>query len=158
MKRVIIIVVIMLLVAGGGIAGLMVLDIVPNPFAESEEEMAEGEGEDGGEPAFVPPERAPILYPLEDLVIPVIIDGRVIKRVYITARMEIVPGNRPAVENGLSRVESALNENLLVYFQRHFSKNRRLNPRGIKRVMRKAAKDVYGDMIADVFLLTIFEQ
>lgn len=87
MKRVIIIVLVMLFVAGGGIAGLMVLDIVQNPVAE-EEDMAEGGEGVGGKPAFVPPERASQLYPLEDLVIPIIIDGRVIKRVYITARMK----------------------------------------------------------------------
>ena len=68
MKRVIVIVTIMLLVAGSAISGLMVLDIVPNPFAEAEE-MAEGEVDDKesqGNSGFIPPERAPILYPLED--------------------------------------------------------------------------------------------
>jgi|TARA_B110000438_G_scaffold232839_1_gene228680 hypothetical protein len=51
MKRVIIIVLVMLFVAGGGIAGLMVLDIVQNPFAE-EEDMAEGGEGAGGKPVF----------------------------------------------------------------------------------------------------------
>lgn len=158
MGRIILIVLIMVLVAGGGIAGLIVLEIIPNPFA-AEEEVAEEEqlGPDG-KPPFVPPERAPILYPLEDLVIPVIINGQVTKRVYITARMEIVPGNRGAVENGLSRMENALNQNLLVYFQQHFAKNRRPDPRGIKRVMVRSANEVYGEMVADVLLLTVFEQ
>ena len=55
MKRVIIIVLVMLFVAGYGIAGLMVLDTVPNPFAE-EKNMAEGGERAGGQPAFVPPE------------------------------------------------------------------------------------------------------
>lgn len=158
MKRVIIIVVVMLLVVGGGIAGMMFMDIVPNPFAPSEEEISDGEAGDGGPPAFVPPERAPILYPLEDMAVPVIVDGRVIKRIYITARIEIVPGNRPAVENGLPRMESALNQRLIVYFQQHFTKNRRPNPRGIKRTMVAAAQEVYGEMVSDVILQSIFEQ
>lgn len=122
MKRMVFIVVLMSFVASGALTGLIVLDIIPNPFADSERDMAESGGEEGGEaggggtPSFVPPERALILMPLEDIVIPVIIDARVIKRVYITARMEIPRGNRSAVENGLSRMESALNENLMVYF------------------------------------------
>ncbi len=164
MKRILFIVFIMVFVAGGGIAGLMVLEIIPNPFATPEAEMAEdeadasGPGGAGGDQGFVPPERAPILYSLEDLIIPVILDANVIKRVYITARLEIAPGNRAAVDNGLSRMESALNENLIVYFQDHFAKNRRLNIRGIKQVMVRSAEQVYGDMVSDVLLLTVFEQ
>lgn len=160
MKRLLLIIIVMLLVVGGGIAGLMVMDIVPNPFAPSEDEMTEsGDGSgDGGKPAFVPPERASMLYPLEDLVIPVIIDGRVIKRVYITGRIEIAQGQRSSVENGIPRLESALNQRLIVYFQQHFAKNRRPNPRGIKRVMVAAAQDVYGEMVPDVLINSIFEQ
>lgn len=162
MKRLLFIVFVMIFVAGGGIAGLMVLEIIPNPFAPEESEMADDEGGNGAggqaEQGFTPPDRAPILYPLEDLIIPVILDAQVIKRVYITARLEIVPGNRAAVENGLSRMESALNENLIVYFQNHFATNRRLDIRGIKRVMVRSAQQVYGEMVADVLLLTVFEQ
>lgn len=159
MKRLLIIIIIMLVVVGGGIGGLMYMDIVPNPFAPAEDEMSEGGGVgDGGPPAFVPPERASILYPLEDLVIPVIMDGRVIKRVYITGRIEIAPGNRPAVENGIPRLESELNQRLILYFQNHFAVNRRPDPRGIKRVMVGAAQHVYGDMVSDVLLNSIFEQ
>lgn len=159
MKRLFVIVLVMLVVVGGGIAGLIFMDIVPNPFASSEEDMAEDTpGEDSGEPAFVPPERAKMLYPLEDLVIPVIIDGRVIKRVYITGRIEIAQGNRPAVENGIPRLESELNQRLILHFQEHFKKNRRPNPRLIKRTMVGAAQAVYGDMVPDVLLNSIFEQ
>ena len=164
MKRLLFIVFIMIFIAGGGIAGLMVLEIIPNPFAPAEEEMAEdeAEGQDqseaGADGGFVPPERAPILFPLEDLIIPVIIDANIVKRVYITARMEIVQDNRGAVEYGLSRMESALNENLIVYFQDHFSNNRRLDLRGIKQVMMRSSREVYGDMVSDVLLMTVFEQ
>lgn len=161
MKRIIVIVLVLTLVLGSGFAGLIVLDVVPNPLADPEAEMAEGEGMEGGadrKPAFVPPERAPMLYPLEDIVVPVIIDARVIKRVYITARMEIAQGNRPAVENGLPRMESRLTERLVVYFQKHFAKNRRPDPRGIKKEMVAAAQDVYGDKVSDVLLITVFEQ
>jgi flagellar basal body-associated protein FliL len=160
MKRVFVIVTIMLLVAGSAIAGLMVLDIVPNPFAATEEMAEDGEGENGeeGDSGFVPPERAPILYPLEDLVIPVILDARIAKRIYITARLEIAPGNRAAVENGMPRMESALNERLIVYFQNHFARYRRPDLRGIKREMVAAAQQVYGEMVADVLLITVFEQ
>ncbi len=161
MKRVIIIIVVLTLVLGSGFAGLVVMDVVPNPLGDPEAEMADGDGmgnEPRGKPAFVPPERAPMLYPLEDLVIPVILDARVIKRIYITARMEIAQGNRPAVENGLPRMESRLTERLVVYFQKHYSKNRRPDPRGIKKEMVAAAHDVYGDKVSDVLLITVFEQ
>ena len=43
----------MIFIAGGGIAGLMVLEIIPNPFAAPEDEMAEqesnGDGSGNGE-------------------------------------------------------------------------------------------------------------
>lgn len=162
MKRVIIIVFVLALVVGSGLAGLMVIGVIPNPLADPAAEMAEeaggAGGMSGGKPAYTPPERAPMLYPLEDIVIPVIIDARVIKRIYITGRMQIAQGQRTPVENGLPRMESALNERLVVYFQKHFAKNRRPDLRGIKREMVAAADQVYGDMITDVLLITVFEQ
>ena len=165
MKRLLIIVVVLVLVVGSGLAGLMVIGVIPNPLADPAAEMAEeanssggSGGMNGGKPAFAPPERAPMLYPLEDIVIPVIIDARIIKRIYITARMEIAQGQRTPVENGLPRMESALTERLVVYFQAHFAKNRRPDLRGIKREMVAAAEQVYGDMITDVLLITVFEQ
>lgn len=144
MKRLIVIVLVLTLVLGSGFAGLIVLGVVPNPLADPDAEMAEGERmENGasGKPAFVPPERAPMMYPLEDLIIPVIIDARVIKRIYITGRMEIAQGQRTAVENGLPRMESRLTERLVVYFQNHFAKNRRLDLRGIKKEMVAAGHE-----------------
>jgi len=153
------IIIITLLLAGGAIAGLMLLEIIPNPFAGTEEEMANGEGAGAsGSSGFVPPEEEAVLLILEDLIIPVIINGRVIKRIYITARLAVDPLNERTVQNGLYRLENELNEKLIAYFQRHFSNNRRLDPPGIKRVMAKAAKDVYGELIIDIFLRNVFEQ
>ena len=161
MKRMLLIIFIMVFVAGGAIAALIVFEIIPNPFDLAEPQMTEQsvgtEGQASGR-SFVPPEQAPILFPLEDLNIPVILDGRMIKRVYITARIEIAPGNEAAVENGLSRFESALNENLIVYFQDHFAKRRLIDIRGIKQVMVMSSKQVYDDMVNDVLLLAVFEQ
>ena len=165
MKRMLMIIVVLVLVVGSGVAGLVVIDVIPNPLADPAAEMAEeadsargSGGMNGGKPTFAPPERAPVLYPLEDIVIPVIIDARVIKRIYIAARMEIAKGQRTPVENGLPRMESALTERLVVYFQKHFAKKRRPDLRGIKREMVGAAQQVYGDMITDVLLITVFEQ
>ncbi len=165
MKRMLIIVMVLVLVVGSGLAGLMVIGVIPNPMADPADEMAgDAGGPDGAggmsgsKSNFTPPERAPMLYPLEDIVIPVIIDARVIKRVYITGRMQIAQGQRTPVENGLPRMESALTERLVVYFQKHYAKKRRPDLRGIKREMVAAAQQVYGDMITDVLLITVFEQ
>jgi len=88
MKRLFVIVLVMLLIGGGGVFGLIYLEMIPNPF--------EGGGEEEEEalpatqaPGFTPPMEAPVLVPLEDLVVPVILDGRVAKRIYITARVHI---------------------------------------------------------------------
>ena len=133
-----------------------------NPLADPAEETAEDEGNAGGMAAgksgFTPPERAPMLYPLEDIVIPVIVDARVIKRIYVTARMAIAQGQRTPVEYGLPRMESAVNDRLVVYFQNHFAKRRRPAVRDIKRELVTAADQVYGDMINDFLLITVFEQ
>lgn len=157
MKRLFLIVVVMLVIAGGGIFGLIYFEIIPNPFAESESEEA-ASGPQTAAPGFVPPERAPIILPLEDIIVPVILDGRVVKRVYITARVQLVPGNMALVQNGMPRFENAINQRLLPYLQDHFTRNRIIDPRGIKREMRAAAQTVYGDRVADVLLLTVFEQ
>ena len=157
MKRVFLIVIIMLVIAGGGIFGLIYFEMIPNPFAEtdSEEEVA---GPPTAAPGFEPPGRAPVIIPLEDIIVPVILDGRVTKRVYITARIHIVQGNFALIQNGMPRFENAINQRLLSYLQEHFSKNRLIDPRGIKREMQMAAQTVYGDRVKDVLLLTVFEQ
>jgi len=153
------IIMITLLIAGGAITGLIVLEIIPNPFAGTDEEIVNTEGAGAaGNSGFIPPEEEAVLLILEDLIIPVIINGRVIKRIYITARLAVDPANERTVQNGLYRLENELNEKLVAYFQRHFTANRRLDPPGIKRVMARAAKDVYGELIIDLFLRNVFEQ
>lgn len=145
----------MLLIGGGGVFGLMYLEMIPNPFEGEEEEEALPATQ---APGFTPPMEAPILLPLEDLVVPVILDGRVAKRIYITARLTIARGSAGAVQNGMPRFESAINQRLIVYFQEYFASNRIVDPRGIKREMQAAAQTVYGDRVLDVLLMTVFEQ
>ena len=157
MKRLFVIVFIMLSIAGGGIFGLIYFEMIPNPFAQDDGEE-EPAAPPTAAPDFVPPARAPVIIPLEDIIVPVILDGRVTKRVYITARIQIVQGNFALVQNGMPRFENAINQRLLVYLQEHFARNRLIDPRGIKNEMKLAAQTVYGDRVIDVLLLTVFEQ
>jgi flagellar basal body-associated protein FliL len=158
MKRVFVIVFVMLIVAGAGVFALIYFKLIPNPFeagagANQEEALPATQA-----PGFTPPMAAPIMLPLEDIIVPVIIDGRVVKRVYITARIQITRGSMTVIQNGMPRLENAINQRLIVYLQEYFAKNRIIDPRGVKQEMQAAAQTVYGDRVEDVLLMTVFEQ
>src|ERR1700755_2117384 len=89
MKRVIVIFFVLLLVAGGGAGGLIMLGIVPNPFNPKTVEMsaAEQAAAEGSKHKFQAPSAAFARVKIPDMISPVIMSGRVQRRVFITCRV-----------------------------------------------------------------------
>ncbi len=158
MKRVFLIVFVMLIVAGAGVFALIHFELIPNPFESGSAEEEADALPATQAPGFTPPVEAPLMIALEDIIVPVILDGRVVKRVYITSRIHIQRGTINLIQNGMPRFENAVNQRLIVYLQDYFAKNRIIDPRGIKQEMKAAAQTVYGDRVVDVLLMTVFEQ
>lgn len=164
MKRAIVIIIIMLLVAGGGAGGLIMFGIVPNPFNPklperplTAAEKAAAELEERNQ--FVPPAAAFPLVRISDMVIPVIINGRSERRVFLIARlMATAAPDEAYVEAHMARFQSALIKDLVPYFQTYFLEHDLLDIVEIKARMVKHAKAVFGEHVKDVLLTNAFEQ
>jgi hypothetical protein len=164
MKRAIVIILVLILVAGGGAGGLIMLGIVPNPFepkiperqlTAAEQAAAELEKKN----KFVPPAAAFVLVKMDDMVVPVIIDGKAERRVLLIARlMASGPAEKGPVEAGLTRFQDQVIRDLVPYFQNYFVKNDMLDVNEIKKRLLAHAKTVYGDRVKDVLLVNAFEQ
>jgi hypothetical protein len=164
MKRMIVIILVMILVAGGGAGGLIMLGIVPNPFnpkvperplTAAEKAAAELEKKN----KFVPPLAAFVLVKMDDMVIPVIIDGKAERRVLLIARiMATGTEDKKFVEASLTKFQDEMINDLVPYFQIYFQKHDMLDVVAIKARMMKHAKTVYGDHVKDVLLVNAFEQ
>src|ERR1700761_3984939 len=90
MKRLIVILLILILVAGGGAGALIMLGIVPNPFAPPKPVLSAAEQAAAAldkKSKFDAPLAAFTLVKLDDMIIPVIVDGQVRRRVFVTARL-----------------------------------------------------------------------
>src|SRR5438552_3131717 len=90
MKRIIVIVLILILVAGGGAGALIMLGIVKNPFAPPQAAMSASEkaAAEADKKKFQAPLTNYTLIKFhDDLIIPVLIDGKLKKRVYLTGRV-----------------------------------------------------------------------
>src|SRR5262249_21503368 len=92
MKRLIVIILVLLLLAGGGAGGLIMLGIVPNPFNPKlpEPKMSAAEqaaAELKKKNKFQPPLAAYTLVKMDDLVLPVIINGKSQRRVLLIAKV-----------------------------------------------------------------------
>jgi len=173
MKRVIVILFVMLLVAGGGAGGLIMLGIVPNPFNPKVAvnlSAAEKAAAAAGKNKFQPPVAAFTLIKVPDLIIPVIENGRVQRRVFITVRImasaktyekdikEDVLGGKGDAHVGGRFIGTVIGE-LVPFFQAYFAQHDTLDLPLIKEKMVGYAKQVYGnDAIKDVLLMNAFEQ
>src|SRR5690349_21504825 len=110
MKRLIVIILVIILVAGGGAGGLMMMGIIPNPFNPAPVGPvltgAEKAAAELSAKKFQPPPAALDLVKLDDMIIPVIIDGRVNRRVFIIARLVVnAPANQTPVEARLKKYQ-----------------------------------------------------
>jgi hypothetical protein len=164
MKRAIVIILIMILVAGGGAGGLIMLGIVPNPFNPTlperpltAAEKAAAELEEKNK--FKPPTAAFPLVRMDDMVIPVIINGQSQRRVFLIGRlMATTAPDEAYIEAHMSRFQNALIKDLVPYFQAYFLERDMLDIIAVKARMVKNAKAVFGDHVQDVVLTNIFEQ
>ena len=162
MKRIIVIVLILILVAGGGAGALIMLGIVPNPFAPPQKEMTASEkaAAEADKKKFQPPLTAYTLIKFsDDLIIPVIINGQVKKRVYLTGRlMARAPDAKGAIEANMGRFQNEVIGDLLPFFQVYFETHDIVDLQMLKDKLVAHAKKVYGDDVKDVLLTNVFEQ
>ncbi len=163
MKRAIVIILIMILVAGGGAGGLIMLGIVPNPFnpkIEVKLSAAEQAAADlKAKTAFKPPLAAFVLVKMDDMVVPVIIDGKVQRRVLLIARiMGNVSSDEAFIKANMNRFSDSVLNDLVPYFQNYFTNHDMVDAPAIKSRLVKHAKTVFGDRIKDVLLINVFEQ
>jgi hypothetical protein len=163
MKRAIVIILIMILVAGGGAGGLIMLGIVPNPFNPKIEvsmtaaERAAAELEERNK--FKPPRAAYVLVKMDDMVVPVIIDGQVQRRVLLIARlMASAASDKDIVAANMNRFQDAVLNDLVPYFQNYFTTHDMVDAAAVKARLVKNAKAVFGERIQDVLLINVFEQ
>lgn len=162
MKRIIVILLILILVAGGGAGALIMLGIVKNPFAPPQVEMsaAEKAADAADKKKFQPP---PTNYTLikftHDLIIPVLIDGEVKKRVYLTGRIVASSaGSKAAIEGGMNRFLNDVIGDLVPFFQTYFQTHENVDLKLLKEKLVEHAKKVYGADAQDVLLTNVFEQ
>ena len=163
MKRAIVIILVIILVAGGGAGGLMMLGVIPNPFNPTPigAGMTEAERAAAGLAArkFQPPKSQLDLVKLDDMIVPVIMDGRVNRRVFIIARLVVdEPANVTAVEAGLRVYQDQVLRDLVPFFQKYFLDRDTVSAEVVKGRLTAAAKTVYGEMVPDVLLINVFEQ
>jgi hypothetical protein len=162
MKRLIVIILVLVLVAGGGAGGLIMLGIIPNPFAPAMKPSltaAERAAQSLDKRKFQPPLSAYKLVKMDDMIVPVILNGEVRRRVYITARiMAAGPQYGEAVKTRLGQFQNVVIADLVPFFQNYFADHDTLDPISIKDHLRADAKQVYGDKITDVLLVNVFDQ
>lgn len=162
MKRIIVIVLILILVAGGGAGALIMLGIVKNPFAPPAPAMtaAEKAAAEADKKKFQPPLTNFTLIKFhDDLIIPVIIDGQLKKRVYLTGRiMAATPGAKATIEGKMSKFQNEVIGDLVPFFQTYFQNHDTADLHMIKEKLVAHAKTVYGADAQDVLLTNFFEQ
>lgn len=164
MKRIIVIILVILLVAGGGAGGLIMMGIIPNPFNPAPQGPAMTDAEKAAaelatKKKFQPPAAAFDLVKLDDMIVPVIIDGRLTRRVFLIARLRVdAPANVTTVENKLRPYQDAVLRDLIPFFQNYYVTRDAVDAVSVKERLTASAKQVFGDMVPEVLLINVFEQ
>ena len=162
MKRVIVIIMVLLLVAGGGAGGLIMLGIVPNPFNPKGVEMsaAEAAAAEASKSKFKAPTAAFSLVKVPDMIIPVIMNGRVERRVFITCRlMSTAKEHEKDIKDNVKHFQGVVITDFVPFFQSYYDKHDSLDLGLIKQKLLVHAKQVFGDtVIQDVLLINVFDQ
>ena len=161
MKRFIVILLVLVLVGGGGAGGLIMMGVVPNPFNPDAAALFENmeEADAGGTRDFEPPSSALQLVRVNDMIVPVIIEGRLVRRVMMNARLVVSSaGEKSLVEDTLPIFQDRLVKELVPYFQNHFRNNDIIDIRDLKRFLKIQAEAVYGDVVIAVLLTNAFQQ
>lgn len=158
MKRFVIILVVLLVVAGGGAAGLVMLGIVRNPFLKpGADAVATAAAEADKANAFKGPTEALTLVKMSDLIVPVIVNGQVSRRIFINLRIQSRPADKARVQNELPRFQNEVIKDLVPYFQTYFERHDMIDVEAVRKRLRSHAEQVYGEAVIDVLLVNIFE-
>jgi uncharacterized protein YybS (DUF2232 family) len=163
MKRMIVVIFIMLLVAGGGAGGLIMMGIVPNPFnpkVEVKLSASEEAAAEASKKKFVAPTSALKLVKVSDMILPVIMNGQVKRRVFLTMRIVAAASDKEKIiETNLPWFQGAVVADLVPFLQTYYSQHDTLDIALIKMKLAAHAKQVYGeDTASDVLLVNVFEQ
>ncbi len=162
MKRVIVIILVLLLVAGGGAGGLIMLGIVPNPFNPKAVALSAGEqaAAEAGKNKFKAPTTAFALVKIPDMIIPVIMNGRVERRVFITCRlMASGKEHEKGIKDGVKHFQGVVVSDFVPFLQTYFAQHDTLDLLLMKAKLLGHAKHVFGDdVIKDILLINVFDQ
>ncbi|MDX2223272.1 MAG: hypothetical protein SFV21_11010 [Rhodospirillaceae bacterium] len=162
MRRFFVILILLVLIGGGGVGGLIILGIIPNPFnpvQQGPNAAAEAARKAEAERLrFKAPTAALTFVNLRDMIVPVVVNGKVKTRVYISVRLLVAPANKDAVEAGIARYQDAVLAEFVPYFSDYFARNDLLNLEDIKARLVKNAKRIFDTRVEDVLLVNVFEQ
>lgn len=161
MKRFIVILLVLILVGGGGAGGLIMMGIVPNPFNPEGSGFFSAADDEavGTEKKFRPPSAALQLVKVNDMIVPVIINGRLVRRISITVRLVVrEASNKTLVEDNLPHYQDILVQELIPYFQAYFYSHDVIDIKEVKKLLIEQSKKIYGDLVTDVLLINVFQQ
>jgi flagellar basal body-associated protein FliL len=162
MKRVIVIIILLILVGGGGAGGLIMLGVLPNPFKPEVQgtaaEMAAGKAE-AAKKTFVPPSSVITFVDLPDMIIPVLSDGQIKNRVFLSVRIWVTGNDaKKEIEESETRLQNAILKEFIPYFEKKLAKDELPDVRDIKKRLVAMSKRLYGEKVVDVLLINVFEQ
>lgn len=175
---------VLLMIILGIVAGLMVKGIIPGPLNPKDPCAVLDTLEEGQDPPEDLPEEClgprPLtgggIYKLSDgteydlyttppdeiefdaIAVPVIYEGAVIRRVYITPLVHVVPGEGKFVEAHRPRLEDALVRSLNTYIPERIRAGKEPSLRRIKKVMLDEARKIFGERIVDIYISEFFQQ
>jgi hypothetical protein len=152
-----ILIVLLLFVVGGGLVGAIKFGLVPDFLGlfPSEDHVEEPK-------ALSPLERLgppPFLFSLNPIEIPVISNGRVIRRCSFGFRIQIDPEDTVEVRYLLEKLQSKMLEDLMAFLPRHLETRDTVDLVAVKQRMRLVAERVLGPgKVKDVLIQGYFER
>ena len=162
MKRFLVVLILFILIGGGGAGGLIMLGIIPNPFSPAKQgTSAAVEAAKKAEAAakvFEAPEAVIPFVDLRDMIVPVVVNGQIKTRVYISVRLWIAPGQKDPIEAEISRYEDAVIAEFIPYFSAFFERKDMLDLEDIKKRLVTISRRLYKDRVKDVLIVNVFEQ
>ncbi len=159
MKRLIIVILVLLVVALGGAGGLVMLGVVRNPFQKHPAEAATAQpAAETGADGFKAPSSQLQMVKVPDIIVPVIMDGEVTRRVTISMRM-VAPDTvkRPLLIAGLPKFQNTMLEDLISYFQDYFAHADVVDVEAVRKKALSHATAIYGDAVSDVLMINVYE-
>jgi hypothetical protein len=161
MKRFIVTLFVLILIGVGGAGGLIMIGVMPNPFSPEGGGMFSDSGEaaDAMKSNFVPPSSPLQLVEVSETVVPVIMNGRLVRRVSLSVRLRVnEPENKALVKDNLPHYQDIMVQELMPYFQIHFRNNGVVDIRDVKRLLVEQADRIYGELVTDVLIMNVFQQ